>query len=529
MTLTETDGGSLLQQAFLRIASTKLNSLTARITPETLSNLPSRTSSPVSDQGATVSISRTAKNLAYAYAPAYKPPDAMPKTAASTRALLAGGIYWWHDSAAGTATSTADGLSTSEHTLTYSFRTSAGLSNQKGFKEMSDAEKAAVVSALNYLSSIADITFKPAAPGTDGDLQYGKTNQNYVSAGYAYYPNAGSVGGQVYLANEYFKSTTDLSSGTYAYETIIHETGHALGLKHPGPYNAGGGTTPGPYLSAGQDNRLYTVMSYNNPGNARVVSGSISGNRVSVSWTYVNPSNYQQLDIKALQYLYGPSTNAHITSAEDGSTQVDNPSAEATDYIWDDGGDFLQTIWNTNPAGAIDASNQSGRNVIDLRGGHFSSIGIHNPYADLPAGLNTAQLYALRAPGAAKPTYTGKNNVAIAAGSHIDTAIGGNAGNRIVGNNDAANTILGGAGNDKIFLGKANSTVTGGGGTDKVFLPKISRTTKWTVVNNHDGTYTATAADTKTNATLCTDTLSGISDIRIWNGTAFTAIGKNLA
>jgi serralysin len=34
----------------------------------------------------------------------------------------------------------------------------------------------------------------------------------------------------------------------------MHEIGHALGLKHPGNYNAGGGTSPGPFLSKSLDN-----------------------------------------------------------------------------------------------------------------------------------------------------------------------------------------------------------------------------------------------------------------------------------
>ncbi len=50
--------------------------------------------------------------------------------------------------------------------------------------------------------------------------------------------------------------------GHLAYPTFIHEIGHAIGLKHPGNYNAEGGGTPGPYLPSAEDNHQYTVMSY---------------------------------------------------------------------------------------------------------------------------------------------------------------------------------------------------------------------------------------------------------------------------
>lgn len=64
--------------------------------------------------------------------------------------------------------------------------------------------------------------------------------------------------------------------------TIIHEIGHALGLKHPGAY---GSDDVGPYLSSAEDNTSYTVMSYHQTGEDRLALGPY--------------------DIAALQYLYG--------------------------------------------------------------------------------------------------------------------------------------------------------------------------------------------------------------------------------
>ncbi len=47
-------------------------------------------------------------------------------------------------------------------------------------------------------------------------------------------------------------------AGEHGYTTLIHEIGHALGLKHP--------HDGAPNLPSGEDNHTNTVMSYGFPG-----------------------------------------------------------------------------------------------------------------------------------------------------------------------------------------------------------------------------------------------------------------------
>ncbi len=111
---------------------------------------------------------------------------------------------------------------------------------------------------------------------------------------YAYYPDATgfySIGSDVHLSDRYIDPALDpynnfaSGPGSHGYTTLIHEIGHALGLKHPGNYNSGGGGAAGPYLPTNLDNLGNTVMSYSFGGFA--------------------PATLMPLDIAALRSMYG--------------------------------------------------------------------------------------------------------------------------------------------------------------------------------------------------------------------------------
>ena len=405
----------------------------------------------------------------------------MPSTSGDTNvdALLMGGSgQWWHTAGSLATVSTAPsdvihpGLSSltaasAQHTLTYSFLTSlpatASASDKLGFAAMSAIQQAAVKKALDYISTLIDVKFTLATTAGQGDINFGQNNQS-GSAGYAYLPYQGGGNPSYLMLASNASTNADFSVGGYGWETLIHEIGHTLGLKHPGNYNAGGGGTPGPYLPTATDTRRYTIMSYNNPTDSTNVTAKAVTGGTSYSWTSINPQSFMLYDIEALQYLYGSNEATAYQTV-----------AFAADYKG------MQTIWAPS-GGKIDTSAMSLSSIIDLRGGYFSSIGIQGP-STLPAGIAGYQ------------TYTGMNNVAIAYGSSINDAVGG-------------------TGNDVFYVNANNDTIDGGTGTDVVYL--YGSAGDWTI----SGSSTLQTAINK-NSNV-TQTLKNIETISYYDPTVVT-------
>jgi hypothetical protein len=360
---------------------------------------------------------------------------------ANVNAMLLGGTNnWWSntDMALGTSdTQIKTGLyalsnGTATQTVTFSFLSALpanDAADKTGFRAMSDAQKTAVRKAFEYLSTIINVTFTESNTAGQADINFGTNNQSSKnSSGYANVPNAsGDHPVYLFLDNSPGNSNTTLTQGTYGWETLIHEIGHTLGLKHPGNYNASGGSVPGPFLPKATDNRLYTLMSYNNPAGSTLVKSTATAGGTSYTGTVVNPSTYMMYDMAALQFLYGKGDGQGM-----GDYQVTSFTAN-----WSG----METLW-TPTGGEIDASAVSNANIIDLRAGAFSSINVipKSITDSFPGQLKTAA------------TYMGLNNVGLAYGSQVATAKGGSAGDVFYTSTAADVTIDGGAGDDTVYL-----------------------------------------------------------------------------
>ena len=308
------------------------------------------------------------------------------------------------------------------------------------------SEQAAARSALQSWANVANMTFSEVADTSSnvGDIRFGWTSAGATSAtgggawGWASYPNSYSPsGGDVWIGTSTNGAASDLnwSVGSYNFLALIHELGHALGLKHS--------FEESPVLPIAQDTRQYSVMSYTDAAHSlfRHVTANTNGG-YSISAAYVEPDTPMLYDIAAMQYLYGP--NLSYRTGNDV-------------YTFDPHTPFIRTLWDAGGSDTISVSNFSVDCIIDLQQGHFSKISIASD--PLPPGYT----------GGSTPTYDGTDNLAIAFGCVIENAIGGSGNDTLIGN-DGNNSLDGGGGNDVLYCGVGNDIIDGGAGSDTVIF-----------------------------------------------------------
>ena len=328
-----------------------------------------------------------------------------------------------------------------------------------GWKAFTPAQQSRAKEALAYISSVIGINFvQSSASDALNTISFGNNNQILSnSSGYALYPSEISNGSDLFLDNSSISpDNVNLQDGTYGALTLIHELGHALGIKHPGNYNAGGGGTEAPYLSSVEDTTTWTVMSY-------------------TDYPAQYYLQYSPLDIAALQYLYGPCPTART------GDDIYQVSATTSNFIWDGAGTDTLTLTNVSQGA-----------TVYLTPGYWGYVGAKSSLIT-SSGQVTVNF------GTVIEQLVGSAQTDYLYGNEVNNTIDGGAGNDLIEGWDGDDSLIGGQGNNTLAGGFGNDILNGGSGTDAAKYSAnrtnytISKTsTGWTVSSTAEGVDTLT-------------------------------------
>lgn len=460
--------------------------------------------------------------------------------------------------------------------ITYSFDSTAPVSDQQHldasafatFQAYTTAQQTETQQALADWSNASGITFLQVAPG-QGDI-------NFASYNFTTDPNANGSGGQGYYpwgewdyaSSPYFAAdvagsgnvlmnTATETGGLFAFATVLHEIGHALGLKHPDQawtLNGAAYNSWNPTVDGGQPPSDETVM---NEGATTLTAlgtldiqaiqsiygaPSLRGTQDSVpaSWNATTDTLTQHVNNSASIEVRGISTS-NIIYAGSGADTIMAIGADVNKVYGGKGADVLVGGSGKNYlyAGAGATTLKGGPGVdsvhagtsylfkgtgtdsfvgaFDYAGSNFNGHS-YADYADVKSDVKIDLLNSSQNTGVASgDTYWNIHNVI--SGSGNDTIIGDNGDGTSYAKGDnltalgGDDSIVGGTGRDTITCGSGLDTVSGGGGADLLRAGTGSDTFQYSAVSD--------------SAPTGKDTITGFSSA-LGDKIDFTALEANL-
>jgi len=283
-----------------------------------------------------------------------------------------------------------------------------------GWQPATEEMRAATREILAKFEEILDVSFvEGAEPAATNVISVGRSNQATTS-GFSYFPNNFyEIGMDVFIAKGYSgpRFTSELITN-YDYEVLVHELGHALGLKHP--FEENGSNTA--VLSAYEDNTRNTAMSYDD--NSVTFNGTL-----------------RPLDWMALTKFYG------VKSTYNAGDDTYSFSSSGGTFIIDGAG--LDTI------SAADTSRDV---TVDLRPGAHSHLGSKSSY------ITSANQLTISHGSDIENVETGSGDDTVIAAA-LDNLITTGAGDDTIFAGGGADIIRSGTGSDRIDLSEAVQAV----------------------------------------------------------------------
>lgn len=332
---------------------------------------------------------------------------------ASVNALL-GGTYWKDDTISYSFPASNSGLLWSPYSNGYGSPFGNGEPWSTAFKPLASTDRTNFEKALQQWANVTDIEFVQVAetPEAVGDIRPAYTfDSDELTLAWSYLPSNSPAASDIWINTQGQLNVEDWNPGSMSFETILHEIGHALGLKHP---FSDSDDSYEYVLPDTLDKVSYTIMSY--------TYANIEGDE-GTGFSF-HPTTPMVLDITAAQYLYGANDDYH--DGDDTYTYTDVETYHET--IWDADGSS-DTILYTGAIPSLFDLNPASGSII----GQSVYVQTHGVDLGLPIP-----------------------NVWIADDVTIENVIAGQGNDILIGNN-GSNNLDGGLGIDTVIVESARN------------------------------------------------------------------------
>jgi Ca2+-binding RTX toxin-like protein len=399
--------------------------------------------------------------------------------------------------------------------VTFSFPTSLPTYDDTigGFTDATDAsftaftaaEQAQALAALGQWAAASSIVFIEVPPG-EGDINFANvdfsttttlsSNGDYQTAGgIGFYPfgdwtsltgNAGSGYGftsDLSTAGDVFMNSEYINNGTVDLGTLLHEIGHAIGMKHPDQeVSTADGVDHNQVLDPMENSATLTIMSETGDTNNET-----------------NPSLFT-LDNLAAADLYGPAGTGGVEPVSaSGASSVSIWGWDATSETLTQtalsadetihGTSVDDIIYGYDYGGSVATSGTISLFGLDGTNTLFAGSGTTNLYGGpdsntLIGGAGNDSFYVYSDQTSVIDASTTGNNTLYATGvnatlpENVDTlrlygsglaGTGNDQDDSIFGDGTYTNTLIAGLGNDYIEGGKGGNTLVAGTGIDTMY------------------------------------------------------------
>ena len=326
----------------------------------------------------------------------------------------------------------------------------------------SEEERQLMEAGMDAVSAVCGLRFEDRGNNNDDEVEIWFYNldkrESDDSYGFAYTPGSDSDEGLVAInwstyQNKDGSFKNSIASGSYYGITFLHELSHAVGLKHPHdkgllkqPRFPGLTRQSNEYRDKGdfdQNAHPFTQLTY-------VDKGARNGFVPRSIEAYGFLQTPGALDIATLQWMYGINNS---TASGDDVYALPLANEEGTGW---------QAIWDTGGQDLITAAKATQPVTIDLRNATLGEDSGAGGYVSRVEGVYGGFTIAHDWDGS---TFGERAGLCV-----IERAVGGRAGDRLIGN-DVANRLNGKKGSDVIYAGGGlGNRVTGGKGRDEFWI-----------------------------------------------------------